>query len=272
MTSLPSHPALDLDRDGDWLTVWFNEPARRNPLSTARMEALMDLCAHLHDDRSLRGVTLRGRGGVFSAGGDLRAFRDRFQDDDPARRGDIERMSRAAGALFLALDRLPQVTVMAIEGAAVAGGMGLICAGDFALATQDSRFGLSETRLGLSPAQIAPYVLRRVGPVRGRQMMLTGALIAAPRALEIGLIDQVAPDVATLDAAIATLREQVRQTAPGAVAEVKEMIAVMGAMTPDERINRAASGFATRILSAEGREGVGSFLDKRKPDWAGGAS
>lgn len=265
MAELPQTSAIDLDLQDEWLTIWFNEPEKRNPLSEVRSRDLMAVCEALADRRDIRGVTLRGRGGVFCAGGDLKAFSSVFQGT-----GDREAtmaMSRAGGQLFDAINELPQVTVMAVEGAAVAGGLGLVCAGDVVVVEKTTKFSLTETMIGLSPAQIAPFIIARLGLRLARRLMLTGASFDGVGAVEMGLADEVADGVDGVDEAIAAARKQVIRCAPGAVADTKKLIHSVIGQTRAEQIELAAGVFADRIHSDEGREGVSSFIEKRKPRW-----
>lgn len=259
---LPRSPELALSLDGPWLTVTFNRPETRNALSADMVAALTALASALVPRRDIRGVTFRGAGGVFCAGGDLKAF---------ARMGDaaeIVALSRDAGHFFDAVDALPQAVLMAVEGAAIAGGMGLICCADMVICDAQARFGLSETRIGLTPAQIAPFVLRRLGPRVGRRLMMTGARLDAPGALALGLVDEVAGAPAAMADAEARFRDQVLRCAPGAVAATKALTRALPFLPRDAQIETAALGFAAAMTGPEGREGVASFVEKRAPGWA----
>lgn len=266
MTDLPFYDALDLDLDSGWLSVWFNDPDRRNPLSSDRVEALLDLCGFLEQSGSIRGVVLRGRGGVFCAGGDLKAFKSAFQSGEAGEA--VIKASLQAGALMERLAALPQFVVIAVEGAAMAGGFGLACCGDYVIGEKAARYGLSEVRIGLTASQIAPFVLRRLARRDANRLMLTGEPFGSDEALRIGLIDVIADGVKGVDTALATIRAQVRKAAPGAVAATKQQIAFAETLTGDARKQRAAEIFAARMMSDEGREGVASFVEKRRPAWA----
>lgn len=258
---LPQSPELALSLDGEWLTVTLNRPETRNALSVAMVAALTDLAAALTPRRDIRGLTLRGAGGVFCAGGDLKAFA-RMAHGDPAH---VAALSRDAGHFFDAIDALPQAVLMVVEGAAMAGGMGLICCADMVIADPAARFGLSETQLGLTPAQIAPFVIRRLGPRVARRLMLTGARLDAEGALALGLVDEVANDMAGAEA---KFRAQVLRCAPGALAATKALTRALPHLSRDQQINTAATSFAAAMTGPEGREGVASFTEKRAPVWA----
>ena len=261
---LPHSPELALTRDGPWLTVALNRPDTRNALSADMVAALTDLAAALGPRRDIRGVTIRGAGGVFCAGGNLKAFA-RMAHGAPA---EVVALSRSAGHFFDAIDGLPQAVLMAVDGAAMAGGMGLICCADMVIADAGARFGLSETQLGLTPAQIAPFVIRRLGPRVARRLMLTGARLDADAALALGLLDQVADGPDAMAAAEGRFRAQVLRCAPGALAATKALTRALPHLTRDQQIEAAATGFAAAMTGPEGREGVASFAEKRSPHWA----
>jgi len=266
MDGLPQTLALDLERDGGWLTVWFNQPEIRNPLTAERVRELLALCSALTDRSDIRGVTFRGRGGIFCAGGDLKSFKSVFQGGGG--RTEVVALSLEAADVFDAIDALPQVTVMAVEGAAMAGGFGLVCVGDVVVADAEATFALTETRIGLTPAQIAPFVLRRLGLRHGRRLMLLAAMLDASEAAAVGLVDSVVAGPEAMTAEIAAIRAKVRRCAPGAVAETKRLIRSLPGQSRGAQKQTAAECFADSMLSAEGREGITSFLEKRKPRWA----
>lgn len=253
---------LDLELSGGWLDVWFNSPEARNPLTDARAAEVRALCAALRDRSDIRGVTFRGRGGFFCAGGDLKSFQKMFTS---ASRDDVVAMSRGAADLFHDINTLPQVTVMAIEGAAMAGGFGMACCGDVVIVHREAKFAFTETRIGLSPAQISPYVIQRLGARIGRRLMLTGATFTGEEAAALGFADTVTDDI---DAAIDAVKTGVLKCAPGAVAATKALILDLPTLTREQAADAAAAVFADRLTSDEGREGVTSFAQKRKPNWA----
>ncbi|WP_164659616.1 enoyl-CoA hydratase/isomerase family protein [Tropicibacter sp. Alg240-R139] len=259
---LPTSQHLELEQDGAWLTVWFNEPEKRNPLTNDRVEALIALCGALQT-ATIRGVTFRGRGGIFCAGGDLKSFKTVFQGG--ASKDDVVALSLRAADLFDAVAALPQFTVMAVEGAVMAGGFGLACIGDMVIAAEGTKFSLSETRIGLTPAQIAPFVVARLGMPAARRMMLTGAMMGTEAAQDVGLVDQVTDD---MDAALVAQQKKVMAAAPHALAAIKQQLLAVPFQTREEQRQMAANTFADRMLSDEAREGISAFFDKRKPIWA----
>lgn len=267
MTALPETTALELELADGWLTVWLNRPEAANALSADLIAELDSVCEAVTADVGVRGITLRGRGGVFCAGGDLKGFEAALRHGA----GSAERIaatSLRAGRLFERIDTLPQVVVMLVEGAAIAGGLGIVCAGDVVIVADDARFALTETRLGITPAQIAPYVVRRIGEPAARRLMLTGARFSGAEAHALGIADFVGAGTAGLEALEAGVRDDVLRCAPGANAVTKALVRAAGRLEPAAMQQLAAERFAECLLSDEGREGIASFVEKRKPRWA----
>ena len=258
--------AIEQAREGGWLTIWFNQPDMRNPMTDEMVGETIAALHAVRDDRTVRGVTLRGRGGVFSAGGNLRQFVDEFQDRDD--REATMRMSRGAARILDAVRDTPQVTVALVEGAAVAGGLGIVCACDLVVVERRAVFALSETRLGLTPAQISPFVVEKLGMQIARRLMLTAARFGGQDALEMGLADYIGDTVEELEAHEQAIRKQVMITAPGAVAALKRLLRELPGKSREAQIELAAENFTNAMLSAEGKEGVAAFFNKQKPSWA----
>ncbi len=266
MTGLPTTQTLELELQQGWLTIWFNQPGNRNALSDALVAELAATMKSVRDDREVRGITLRGRGGVFCAGADLKNFKDNFQVSGD--REDIITMSKGAAEIFDLVNTAPQVVIVLIEGAAMAGGFGLSCCADAVICERGARFAMTETAIGLSPAQIAPFVIQKLGYATGRRLMLTAARFDGAEAHQLGFADFIADDVAGLEAIEIQLRKQVLGSAPGAIAGTKELLGKIAGKPRDEVIQLAAENFADRMVSGESKEGVASFFEKRKPNWA----
>ncbi len=267
MPNLPTTEYVLTEFDGGWLTIWFNRPEARNALSgelTADLRAVLEA---VRDDRSVRGITVRGKGGVFCAGGDLKGFKSNFQGGEQGV-ADVAASSRAGGELFGLINTMPQVVVMLVEGAAMAGGLGIVCTGDVVVVTEDCKFALTETTLGIPPAQIAPFVARRLGLTTARRLMLTAARFTGADAGTNGLADFVAKDVADMERIEADIKKQVMKCAPAANAVTKEIVLATPYLERDAMLDKAAKGFAECMLGEEGKEGVAAFLEKRKPYWA----
>ncbi|MEM6746669.1 MAG: enoyl-CoA hydratase-related protein [Pseudomonadota bacterium] len=251
-------------QDG-WLTLTLDDPDRRNALSDEMSDALRGALGDVREDRSVRGITLRGSGGVFCAGGDLKAFKTDLQA------GGIDavmELSRGAGALFAMVDSQPQPVIALVDGPAMAGGLGLVCCADVVAVTPDARFALTEVNLGIVAAQIAPYILRRFGPTTGRRLMVTAARFDGQDAYRLGLADHLADDAAALEAYADGVAASVRKAAPGAIAATKALCRAAPNLDAEAMTEEAARVFAETLMSEEGREGIAAFAQKRQPKWA----
>jgi isohexenylglutaconyl-CoA hydratase len=262
-----TYRTIELQPDGDWLTIWLNRPESRNALSAQMVGELSQVLDVLAASRVIRGVTLRGRGGVFCAGGDIKGFKTATQGDVVDAES-IAQSNRDGGRLFDKLNRLPQVTMALVEGAAMAGGLGMVCCADVIAVCADAKFALTETTLGIPPAQIAPFVAERLGLRTARRLMLTAARFNGVEARDFGLADYVAVDLSALEEIEATIRRQVRRCAPGANAVTKEILFASRKLDGEAMRDFAAARFADCMLGVEGREGVAAFMEKRKPAWA----
>lgn len=266
MGSIPETRLLLTDSRESWLTIWFNRPQARNALSREMAGELSAVLHAVREDESIRGITLRGKGGAFCAGGDIKGFKAVFQEGAQSIE-EVARSSREGGELFDLLNELPKVVVMLVEGAAMAGGLGIMCAGDVVAVTADAQFAITETTLGIPPAQIAPFVAQRIGMSVARRLMLTAARFDGIEAGRIGLADHVAKDVADLEAFETRVRKQVLQCAPGAIAATKGVLLASRFENRETMLDVASEAFARCMLSEEGREGVSAFVEKRKPRW-----
>ena len=266
MTDLPKTREIELQLDENWLTIWLNRPEARNALSAEMCEELFAALGAVRDDRSVRGITFRGRGGIFCAGGDIKGFKAIFQGE-AGNKDEVSTANQMGGKLFAMINEMPQIVVMLVEGAAIAGGMGMACAGDVVIVTKDAKFALTETTLGIPPAQIAPFIVQRLGLSQARRLMLTAARFDGAQALELGLANEVVDEPGDLEVAEAVIRNQVRNCAPGAVAATKEILLATRQLDQAALRKFAGDKFAECMLGEEGLEGVSAFIEKRKPSW-----
>lgn len=258
--------AILVEKNGPWLTLWLNRPESRNALSDQMVDELMQELNRARRDPSIRGITLRGKGGTFCAGGDLKAFGRLTSGDNSV--AEVAEFNISAGRLFQLIESMPQVVVALVEGAAMAGGLGIACAADLVAVTQNAKFALTETMIGIPPAQIAPIIVGRIGLTQARRIMLTGARFDGQEAARIGIANSVAEDSAGLDAFEKDIREGVLRCAPGANAATKEILLAVSYLDREDLMQFAGNHFARCLLGEEGREGVSSFIEKRKPVWA----
>ena len=155
-----------------------------------------------------------------------------------------------------------------LEGAVMGGGFGLACVSDVAIAAGDAKFGLPETGLGVIPAQIAPFVVQRIGLTRARRIALTGQRFDGHHALTLGVVHEVADSPTELDKKLAEVLGEIRRCAPNASRVTKQLVLDVGHMPMDELLDRAAADFAEAVASEEGQEGTLAFVQKRPPKWA----
>jgi isohexenylglutaconyl-CoA hydratase len=165
------------------------------------------------------------------------------------------------------LARIPQILVVGVEGAAMGGGLGLVCVSDIALASEDATFGTPEVTLGLVPAQIAPFLVRRVGRAQAQRLALLGARLGARQALALGLVHEVLADGSALERSLADVVDQARRCGPRAVARTKWLLSRVGEMTMGRVLDDAADVFAESIAD-EAPEGIAAFLKRSVPRWA----
>lgn len=248
---------------GPVATVALNRPKQHNAMTPDLIRDLTALFRDLGQDDSVRVIVLTGNGRSFCAGADLnfmRAAADYTVEENVAD-------GEAIFDLMAAVNACPKPVVGRINGAAIGGGTGLTSCCDIAVAVARARFAFSETRLGIVPATIAPFVIAKIGAANARELFLTGERFSAEKALRIGLVHAVAADEAELDRIVAERVEQLLQAAPGAQAVAKQLIAAVSTGAVHDLRRYTATAIAERRASAEGKEGMSSFLEKREPWW-----
>jgi methylglutaconyl-CoA hydratase len=213
----------------------------------------------------VRVVFLRGEGGTFSAGADLEWMRDAADHLEADNRDDAMQMAIMLKHLY----DIPALTVALVEGGAFGGGVGLAAACDMAIAVEGARFAFSEVKLGLVAATISPYVVAAIGARKARRLFATGEVFDTALAREIGLLDEVVPDVAALEASKDRIRLAMQACAPGAVGESKKLVAhLIGRHLDHALMDHTARLIAAVRVGAEGQAGVRAFLAGAKPPWA----
>ena len=263
-------------RVGAVLHITLSRPEVRNAMSLRMVAELRSALETAQSDGSVRVLVLRGAGGHFCAGADLKdmaAARLRPIQNDPQASDTggaldgLAQVNRQFGELCVAFADTPLALVAVLEGSVMGGGLGLACVADVALACESAVFRLPETSLGLVPAQIAPFLVERLGYSQAKRLAVTGGRVSAVNALAIGLVHAVhAPD--QIDAALATVLADILACAPGAVAATKALMARARLTPAADLVPDAALVFARAAQGAEGLEGTMAFLQKRKPSWA----
>lgn len=223
------------------------------------------LLSRLRDDPAIRALVLQGSDQVFCAGADLGGNTLGGSAGD-ARAATVELSMRGA-RVYHALSSVPKPVIALIEGAAMGGGMGLASCADIVLAVPGASFALSEARLGLVAAQIAPFVVARLGLATTRRLALTGSRFDAAQAASFGLVDELMADRAELDARLTAILAEIQACAPAALAATKALINGLPGLDIDAFTTVAADVFADAVLG-EGAEGIAAFKEKRAPAWA----
>ena len=264
---LPTSSTLNLTVERDVLFATLNRPARKNAMNGELLDALQEAFAWANQQDALRAVVLRGAGGTFCAGADLSDIQNRsaVASEDPV--GDMAVHNRRFGAISEAANDLEVPLVAVVEGVALGGGFGLTCVADIALAHVDTLFGLPETQLGLVPAQIAPFVIQRIGVMATRKVALTGARFRAQEAKTLGLVDEVFDSTEALELGLEQTLSAILRCGPQANRATKRLLREISGRPDSSQLDAGARVFATCALSDEGREGNEAFLQKRKPDW-----
>lgn len=261
------YQTLEIRHDAPLSLITLNRPEKRNAIS---FEMIGELLQALEDCESrwrtggLRALALTGAGKAFCSGMDLETLRSLTTASPEAQREDSRRMAE----LFLRLYRFPAPTIAAVNGAAVAGGCGLASVCDFTLAAPEAKFGYTEVKVGYMPALVTVYLLRQIGEKRARDLLLTGRLISAAQALDWGMIGEIAP-AGELAARTRELAARLAENSPLSLAATKRLIERL----PQEQalnaaLEMAAGDNAAMRLTADFREGVAAFLEKRPPAWA----
>ncbi len=241
----------------------LNHPETRNAMSNDLMRELRSAAAKLAADDAVRVVVLTATGNIFSAGGDLKGMQRQVNNTRAGRIADATEFATT----LKELNELPKPVIGRINGSAFGGGIGLISICDLAIGLNDATFRLSEVSLGLTPATISPYVVARIGVPNARRIMLNARKLDGSAAVQIGLLDAVVDSLDELDAAVEQEALAVLTCAPGAVANCKELIRFVSTHDHEANLPYTVTALADAWETAEIREGIDAFLNKRDPNW-----
>lgn len=265
--NLPKCKTLALAFEHGVLRVTLNRPESRNAMTATMVNELRTVTeAASADGSGVRAIVLRGAGGHFCAGGDLKEVM--AGGALPAGEDPIAAISRSFGLMLQVLSRCPAVVIAVCEGSVAGGGFGIACVADITLTTATAKFALPETRRGLPPAQIAPFVAERIGLMAARRLCLTGATIDGVTAARLGIASECSEDAAALEAALARTIGDVLACAPQANATTKRLLLKLARTDLDGVLDEAAQAFSACVRGPEAPEGIGAFLQKRAPKWA----
>jgi methylglutaconyl-CoA hydratase len=255
--------ALQLHHDGPVARLRMTRAQVHNAFDDALIADMTSALARVADDARVRVLVLEADGASFSAGADLHWMRGMAAASEEENRRD----SLALARLMRTLDELPKPTIARVQGAAFGGGVGLVACCDIAIGVPEAKFGLTESKLGLLPAVISPYVMQAIGPRQARRYFASAEIFDAEEALRIGLLHQVV-NATALDTAVQRQIDLLLKAGPVASASAKQLIRDVCAHHDDSQHDTHNAALIARLrVSPEGQEGLAAFLEKRKPNW-----
>jgi len=258
------YETVKIERDARGVaTLWLDRPEKHNALSAQMIEDLSQAAADLSQDKAVRVVVLAAKGPSFCAGGDLGWMRQQFEAAPEERGTEAAKLAH----MLQALNTLPKPLIGRLHGAAYGGGVGMASVCDVAVGADHIKMGLTETRLGLIPATIGPYVCARMGEAKARRVFMSGRRFGAEEAVALGLLARIVPE-AGLDRAVEDEILPYLSCAPEAVGRAKALLRHLGPKIDAEVIGHTVGELTACWTGDEAREGIAAFFDKRKPDWA----
>lgn len=256
------YTTLKYEKDGRIGRVTFNRPEIHNAFNGTVITEMSSLFSELEKDDDLRVILLTGAGKSFCAGADLNWMREVVNQSFEENLAE----SNALADLFYQIYTFKRPVIGRINGAAIGGGTGFVAVCDIAIAARSAKFSFSEVKIGVVPACIGPYVIRKMGEGKARELFITGERMKAMRAFEVGLVNKVVDDD-HLDREVDELLKVILTSGPEAVAMAKKLVSEVPLMTPDQFKLFTAEMIARLRISDEGQEGMDAFLNKRKPNW-----
>jgi methylglutaconyl-CoA hydratase len=253
---------LAVRREGAVAYVALARPEVRNAFNAPLIAELRRNFEALGADEAVRAIVLSGHGQAFCGGADINWMRDSLTLTLAENLEGARELSR----MYRAIDRVPKPVIGRVHGAALGGGAGLVAVCDVALAAEGTMFGFTETKLGILPAVISPFVLAKIGASHARALALTGERFDAARARTIGLVHEVVP-AEGLDGAVARITGEVLSASPSGIAAAKQLLAQVAELAYDASLEPTARAIAAQRTSPEGQDGLRAFLEKRKPGW-----
>lgn len=262
-TSMKTYINIDFELNGTVGTVWLNRPDKHNAMNAEMIAEIIDIFEALNDDPEVKIVVLRGRGKSFCAGADLNYMKGIAEFGFDENYQDSLKLARAFNVIYTC--QKPVIAV--VQGAAIGGANGLLASCDFVYCTEDTKFAFAEVKLGIVPATISPYIVKRIGEFAARDLMLTGRRFTGKEAEHFRLVNKSLP-AGEIEEQVNTTVSQLLTSGPQAMKACKQLIYdLYNKLTFDESIDYSARLIATLRASAEGQEGMASFLEKRPPEW-----
>lgn len=258
--------SLLVEQINNILTITLNRPNTRNAMNLTMVDELSAVFTAITADKKLRAVVLQGNEENFCAGGDIKDMSQAQQTitTDPQA---FYRLNRRFGSLITQVNACPIPVIAILEGAVLGGGFGLACVSDIAICHQDSQFGLPESSLGIPPAQIATFVVQRIGLTQTRRLALLGSRFNGNEAYRLGIVHFVCKDKKEIKQQLDDCLIQVSRCAPEANKITKQLIQQVGQQPLEELLDQAAHAFSKALLSEEGQEGTKAFMERRPANW-----
>jgi methylglutaconyl-CoA hydratase len=254
---------IELELKEKTAIVWLNRPEIHNAFNEVMISELLECFTLINELDEIRAVVLRGRGKSFCAGADLNWMRDVASYSYEQNYKESLQLSKC----FYAIYTCKKPTIALVHGAAIGGANGLLASCDFAFADENTVFSLSEVKIGIVPACISPYIIKRVGEYNAKDLMLTGRRIKGPEAEKVGLVNKSFSE-GQMENHLNSLIESLNTSGPKAISQCKNLIdAVCNHLSLDEALEYTAKMIAEIRASQEGQEGMAAFLEKRKPNW-----
>jgi methylglutaconyl-CoA hydratase len=258
-----SYKTLTLTHEAAVAFITFNRPDKRNAISYELIDELLAALGKV-EQSDAQVLILTGAGKAFCAGMDL----DNLKSLTGRTPEENVKDSQTMGLLFRSIYEFPKPTIAAVNGPAIAGGCGIATLCDFTLASREAKFGYTEVRIGFLPAIVSTFLLRQIGEKQARDLLMTGRIISADEAYRIGLVNEVV-DPETLIPRARELAAQLMENSPASLAATKQLLTGYSFEELNARIKAAVDANARIRSTADFREGISSFLEKRKPKWTG---
>ncbi len=261
---MKTYKTLEITVDENVATVWLNRPAVHNAFNSEMIAEITDCFININNEKNICVVLLRGREKSFCAGADLNWMRDvakqSYEDNL------IE--SKKLYQCFYSIYTCKKPTIAIVHGVALGGANGLLSTCDMAYCVDNATFALSEVKIGIVPATISPFVIKRIGEFGAKELMLTGRRINGKEAENYKLVNKSFESIEILENYVSTIIKQLKTSGPHAIANCKKLIFdVCNALTLNETLEYTAKMIADLRASSEGQEGMSAFLEKRKPNW-----
>ncbi len=265
---MTSYDNITLTQEGPWLHLTLNRPDRRNALTHAMMREIGDAAEVVQQTPDARALIIRGAGGYFSAGGDMKML---AQVPPPLRPGEADPMHepyRQFGFVLQAVNNLTIPVVALVEGAAAGGGLGLVCCADVAITLDNTKFGMPEPKAGFIPSQIIPFVVRRIGEAASRRLAVTSVTIDGVEAVRLGIVHYSFANIEAAEAQLETTLGEIKAGAPAAIAAVKRHVLECSSLPDEVVMDGAVTSLVDLLRQPSAQQGIEAFNEKRLPPWA----